>query len=310
MDSEVWARRQLLELARASLAEQRRARRWSLFFRLLVLGYVVVLTFLIIAQQSRWPLAEERHVALLRVEGPIAGNREASAETLIRGLRAAFEDERTSAVILRIDSPGGSPVQAGQVYDEIRRLRRSHSGVPVYAVIEDMGASGAYYIAVAADRIYADKASIVGSIGVRADGFGFVGLMDKLGIERRSHTAGDNKAMLDPFAPEKPEQVRHLQGLLNEVHQQFIDAVRQGRGERLAETEHPELFSGLVWSGQQAQQLGLVDGLASVRQVAEEVVKVERIVDFTPRRRVLERLLDGLGVRLGTLFDGAFNGLR
>ena len=291
---ERWARNLITEVAFAHMVEKRRARRWSIFFKFLFLAYLVVILLLLF-----WPLgmAEmgigKRHTALVNVEGLIAGSTDASAANVIAGLRKAFEDRATVGVILRINSPGGSPVQAGEMYDEIMRLRKLHPTIPVYAVADDVCASGGYYVAAAAQKIYANKASIIGSIGVRADGFGFVDALQKLGISHRLYTAGQNKAFLDPFEPVRPEDVHHLQGILDEVHQQFIKAVRQGRGERLR-GEDPELFSGLVWTGEKGVELGLVDELADARYVAEMVIGAKEIVDYTNRPSLLKRLSTGV----------------
>lgn len=225
----------------------------------------------------------------------IADQEAASADNIVKSLREAFKDDKTKAVVMRINSPGGSPVQAGYVYDEIRRLRAEYPAIKLYAVIADLGASGAYYIASAADEIYADKASLVGSIGVTAAGYGFVGTMEKLGVERRAYTSGEHKAFLDPFSPEKPEETRFWQGVLDTTHQQFIAMVKQGRGERLKDKEHPELFSGLIWSGEQAKALGLVDGLGSASYVAREIVGEKELVDFTVQESPFDRFSKRVG---------------
>jgi protease-4 len=295
----------------ASVQEQRRARRWGIFFKLLTFIYLfgaLVMFSPLLDMSDR--AASGSHTALIEVRGTIADKEAASADNLIGALRAAFDDENTKGVILRINSPGGSPVQAGYVYDEIRRLRDEHPNVKVYAVIADLGASGAYYIASAADQIYADKSSLVGSIGVTAAGFGFVGTMDKLGVDRRVYTSGEHKAFLDPFQPPKADEARFWQQVLDTTHRQFIDAVKAGRGDRLKDKDHPELFSGLVWSGEQAMQLGLIDGLGSSSYVAREVIHEKNIVDFTVRESPLDRFAKKIGasvaerlaLRLG--FDG------
>jgi len=231
------------------------------------------------------------------VTGGISSQSDASADRIVAGLRAAFADEDTAGVILRVNSPGGSPVQAGYIYDEIRRLRAIHPQVPLYAVITDVCASGGYYIAAAADRIYADKASVVGSIGVIMNGFGFVEAMKTLGVERRAFTAGNNKALLDPFSPLRDDEVEHVRGMLENIHNQFVDVVRRGRGDRIKSDE--QLFSGLIWTGEQGVALGLVDELASAGHVAREVIGEENVVDFTPRRGVLDRLASRIGTSLG-----------
>ena len=289
-----WGQELLARLAFASLLEQRRARRWGIFFKSLFFLYLLTVTLLAL-RPALWQqgLSEVSggHTALVSLEGLIASGMDASAENVIEGLRAAFEDDATRGVVLAINSPGGSPVESGLIYREIRRLREKYPDTPLYAVANDVCASGGYYVAAAADEIYADPASLVGSIGVRAGGFGFVDAMDKLGIERRIYTAGDNKALLDPFAPEEPSEVRHMEQLLDSVHRQFIAAVRRGRGERLADRE--ELFSGLIWTGEQGLDLGLVDGLGSIYSVAEEQVGAAEIVDYTRRNRFFEQLFQG-----------------
>lgn len=298
-NDEKWARESLLRLAEAGLLEQRRARRWGILFKSLVVLYLFALLF---AALQVGPLVEraERaagaHTALVDVEGVIAAGADASADRVARGLRDAFEDPNTAGVLVRINSPGGSPVQAGMIYDEIRRLRAQYPDTPLYAVTTDICASGGYYVAAAADRIYANRASMVGSIGVRMDSFGFVEAIDKLGIERRLITAGEDKALLDPFLPEDPEQVRHVQALINEIHDQFVQAVREGRGDRLQ--DHPELFSGLIWSGEGALDRGLVDALKTPGQVAREVIGADEIVDFTPRKDFWQRLSERVGTSL------------
>jgi len=294
-DGKSW---QLLEKTLlASVQEQRRARRWGIFFKLLTFLYLFGILFLFspLAKMEKSAVGGTGHTALIEVRGVIADKEEASADNIIGSMRAAFKDPKTKAVVLRINSPGGSPVQAGYVYDEIRRLRGEYPDIKLYAVITDLGASGAYYIASAADRIYADKASLVGSIGVTAAGYGFVGTMEKLGVERRSYTAGEHKSFLDPFQPEKPEETRFWQQVLETTHKQFIASVKQGRGERLKDKEHPELFSGLIWSGEQAVDLGLVDALGSAGYVAREVVGEKDLVDFTIEESPFDRFSKRLG---------------
>ena len=281
----------------ASVQEQRRARRWGIFFKLLtfiyLFGFLALFTPLMDFDKAASRSAS--HTALVEVRGVIADQEAASADNIVKSLREAFKDSKTKAVVMRINSPGGSPVQAGYVYDEIRRLRAEYPAIKLYAVIADLGASGAYYIASAADEIYADKASLVGSIGVTAAGYGFVGTMEKLGVERRAYTSGEHKAFLDPFSPEKPEETRFWQGVLDTTHQQFIAMVKQGRGERLKDKEHPELFSGLVWSGEQAKALGLVDGLGSASYVAREIVGEKELVDFTVQESPFDRFSKRVG---------------
>jgi protease-4 len=292
-----WEREVLTRLAFAAIKEQRSARRWGIFFKLAAMAYLILLLVLYLPFEWGDLGSGERHTALIDIEGTISATSGASADRIASGLRNAFEDPDTAAVILRINSPGGSPVQAGYVNTEIQRLRKKHPDIPVYAVIQDMCASGGYYIAAAAEKIYADKASVVGSIGVIMSSFGFVGTMDKLGVERRLLTAGENKAVLDPFSPIRPSDVRHMTGLLNTIHAQFIEVVRKGRGERLA--NDPRVFSGLYWTGEEALELGLVDALASAGEVARDVVGEENIVDFTAQPRLSERLLQGLGIAIG-----------
>jgi len=289
-----WERDLLAKLAFASLTEQRRARRWNTLFKLGVLGYLVVL--LAISVPGDWLDlgSSARHTALVELNGLIAPQTDASADRIVAGLRAAFEDEGTAGVILRINSPGGSPVQAGYINDEIRRLRKKYPDIPLYAVITDVCASGGYYVAAAADRIYADKASIVGSIGVLMNGFGFVDAMDKVGVERRLFTAGSSKGLLDPFSPLRAEDVSHVRSMLDNIHAQFVDVVRRGRGEKLRDDE--TLFSGLIWTGERGLTLGLVDELASAGHVAREVIGEENVVDFTPRRSLIDKVTRQLGV--------------
>ena len=291
-----WERSALEKIAMAAIAEQRQARRWRNGLRLAWLLFVVTLTWFGL-QHSTVPSDVTRpHTAVVEIKGEIASDSEASADTIISALRGAFEDEGAQAVVLLINSPGGSPVQAGIINDEIYRLKALYKK-PVYAVVEDSCASAAYYIAVAADQIFVDKASIVGSVGVLMDGFGFTGLMEKVGVERRLMTAGENKGILDPFSPVSEKQKQFTQGMLDAIHQQFISVVRAGRGKRLKET--PEMFSGLFWTGDQAVQLGLADQLANLDYVAREVVKAEELIDYTHRDNVAERLVKRFGASVG-----------
>ena len=291
-----WEQDLVNRLAFAALNEQRRARRWSVFFKSLLFVYLFVLLFYVPSEWSGQGISTGKHTALIDIEGVIAANTEANADALVGSLRDAFEDKRTKGVILRINSPGGSPVQAGYVYDEIKRLRNKYPKTKLYAVVTDICASGGYYIASAADEIYADKASIVGSIGVLMDGFGFVDGLKKLGIERRLMTAGEHKGLLDPFSPLKKDEVKHVQNLLDGVHRQFIAAVKAGRGDRLSDS--PDIFSGLFWDGEKGLELGLVDGLGSSSYVAREVIGAEDIVDYTPRQNYLDRFADRIGVAM------------
>lgn len=291
-----WERETLEKLVFATLNEQRSARRWKLFFRLVWLVIFALVAWWLYTAESGGTSESAPHTAVIEIKGEIASDSEANAQSVITSLRSAFEDSGAQAVVLLINSPGGSPVQAGIINDEITRLRQLHNK-PVYAVVEETCASAAYYIAAAADNIYVDKASLIGSIGVLMDGFGFTGLMEKLGIERRLMTAGENKAMLDPFSPQDEAQRAYVQGMLTQIHNQFIDVVKKGRGDRLKISD--DTFSGLVWSGQQSVDLGLADGLGSLDQVARDVVKAENIVDYTQRENVGMRLAKQFGVSIG-----------
>ena len=299
-----WERATLEKLVFATIKEQRATRRWRLFTRTLWLLLMGALVWYVYNAEGGSTATTTPHTAVIEIRGAIASGAEASAEKVINSLKTAFEDGSAKAVVLLIDSPGGSPVQAGIINDEITRLKTLHDK-KVYAVVEETCASAAYYIAAAADEIFVDKASLVGSIGVLMDGFGFTGLMDKLGIERRLVTAGANKAMLDPFSPQDPEQSAYIQSMLMDIHQQFIEVVKKGRGDRLKET--PDTFSGLVWTGQQAIAQGLVDGLGSLDYVAREVVKAEEVVDYTQRENIGLRLARRFGASLG---EGVFFAAR
>lgn len=287
------------KLVMSMQSEQRKSRRWGIFFKLLTFGYLLALLFFI-----QFPFgsaldsaAKGQHTALVEIRGTIAADELASADNIVGALREAFEADSSVAVILRINSGGGSPVQSGYVYDEILRLRGEYPDKKVYAVISDVGASGAYYIAAAADEIYADKASLVGSIGVVAGGFGFTGIMEKVGVDRRLYTAGENKGFLDPFSPEQEEEVQFWESVLETTHSQFIASVRQGRGDRLADDDR--LFSGLVWSGEQALDLGLIDGLGSSAHVARQVIGQEELVDYSRRKSPFQDVVDQFGVSVG-----------
>ncbi len=293
---EGWARQTLTDLAFAGLKEQKSQRRWKMGMRLAWLLLFVVVLWQVFSMNSPASSAYFPHTALVTIVGEIGPDSPASAENVMSAMRTALEDPGSQALVLLINSPGGSPVQAGLINDEIVRLRALHNK-PIYAVVEESCASAAYYIAAAADQIYVDKASIVGSIGVLMDGFGFTGLMDKLGVERRLMTAGENKGFLDPFSPQTEPQRQHAQDMLNQIHQQFIQVVKQGRGDRLKET--PEMFSGLFWSGQQAVDMGLADSLGSIDGVAREVVKAPDVIDYTQRENVAERLVKRFGVAVG-----------
>ena len=303
-DGRGWERATLERLAFASLNEQRLTRRWRTFFRFTWLIIFILVVWGVMDHNGPAKDGAAPHTAVVEVKGEIASGAEANSDDIVAALRAAFEDEGARAVVLLINSPGGSPVQAGIINDEILRLKLKHKK-PVYAVVEESCASAAYYIAVAADKIFVDKASIVGSIGVLMDGFGFTGLMDKLGIERRLMTAGENKGFLDPFSPQTEKQRAFAQTMLDQIHHQFIDVVKAGRGKRLRAT--PETFSGLFWSGQQAIELGLADQLGSLDFVAREVVKAEEIIDYTRRENVAERLAKRFGAAIG---EGSVRALR
>ena len=299
-----WERVTLEKLAFASLNEQKATRRWKTFVRLSWLAFFVILVWIALHRGTPVTDATVPHTAVVEIKGEIAAGADASAEFVNAALRAAFEDEGAKAVVLLINSPGGSPVQAGMMNDEILRLKAKHKK-PVYAVVEETCASAAYYIAVSADQIFVDKASIVGSIGVLMDGFGFTGLMDKLGVERRLLTAGENKGFMDPFSAQSEKQRAFAQIMLDQIHQQFIGVVKAGRGKRLKET--PEMFSGLFWTGQQAIELGLADQLGTLEYVAREIVKTEEIVDYTRRDNVAERLAKKFGASIG---EGAMKAFR
>ena len=292
-----WERDVLAKLASEALKEQRRSRRWSVFFRLAFLGYFVLLTVLMLPDDFSIDSSDsEKHTALVRLEGVISDQSEASARLVVKGLKAAFADKDSAAVVLKINSPGGSPVQAGGIHDEILRLRNKYPDIPLYTVIEDICASGGYYVAVASDRIFANRASIVGSIGVLMNSFGFVDAMEKVGIQRRLLTAGEHKGFMDPFSPLTEDAKSHLEGLLHTIHQQFVDVVKQGRGGRLSDDQ--DLFTGLVWTGQQGVELGLVDELASLGTVARDIVKEQRVVDFTVSHSYVDRFSRSLGASI------------
>lgn len=293
---ENWERDTLEKLAFASIKEQKRSRNWGIFFKMLTFIYLFALLFFALEWIGPGGRSIGSHTALIDLKGEIGDGMEVNSDNTISSLQSAFEDKKTKGVILRINSPGGSPVQAGIINDEIHRLRQKYPNIPIYAVVEDICASGGYYIAVAADKIYVDKASIVGSIGVLMDGFGFTGTMQKLGVERRLMTAGTNKGFMDPFSPVNPEHKEFAQNMLDNIHQQFIKVVRDGRGKRLKET--PEIFSGLFWSGEKSVELGLADGLGSSEYVAREVIKEENIVDFTLHEGFADRFAKRFGAAM------------
>lgn len=294
-----WEKKAIIKLAESSLHEQKRARNWGIFFKALTFLYLITLLMMFSSSDiSTTKLT--KHTALIDLTGLIAEGEKSSSDNIVMALRDAFKDKNTTGIILRINSPGGTPVQAGYIYDEIIRLREKYPDTPLYAVISDMCASGGYYVAAAADKIYADKASIVGSIGVRMDNFGFVGAMKKLGVERRTLTAGKNKALLDPFAPVDKNVNKHMSAMLNNIHQQFINAVKKGRGDRLKQ-DIEGLFSGLIWTGEQSLEIGLIDELASAGYVAREVIGEEDIVNFTITDDLLDRLAKRMGATMASI---------
>jgi protease-4 len=309
-----WERETLERLVFATVREQRAARRWGIFFKL---------SFLLLALFAIWAYSDfytgsdieslGRHTALIEIDGTIDDEGSGAADTVIPSLNKAFADAGSAAVVLRINSPGGSPVQAGIIVDEIQRLKKGYPNKPLYVVVDEICASGGYYIAAAADKIYVNKASIVGSVGVLMDGFGFTGLMDKLGVERRLLTAGENKGFLDPFSPQSDKQKQHALAMLNEIHEQFISVVRAGRGKRLK--ENSEIFSGLYWTGAKAVEMGLADGFGTVDTVARDVVKAEDIIDYTAHEGLPERVLKKFGASVGSgavksIYRGAVPSLR
>ncbi len=302
-----WERQLLEELAVSSLKEQRRARRWGILFKVLTFSYLFILLFVALGWVDDVRVnTSGTHTALIDITGVISSDGMSNADNINASLQSAFKDKKTQGVILRINSPGGSPVQAGYINDEIRRLRTKYPKIPLYAVVGDVCASGGYYVAVAADKIFVDKASLVGSIGVLMDGFGFTGTLEKLGIERRLLTAGENKGFLDPFSPSDPKQKAHAQLLLGEIHEQFIRVVQDGRGERLKET--PETFSGIIWTGQKSIDLGLADDIGSSEYVAREIIKADHIVDFTAKEGLAEHFAKRFSeVILGVLTNYGWN---
>src|SRR3954466_7513204 len=304
-ENQEWERNLITKLATAALAEQRRARRWGIFFKLLTFAYITFLVMMAVDWKSAADVGGgKKHTALVEINGTIASDTDASAEKVNTALQAAFKDKNTQGVVVRINSPGGSPVQAQTIYDEMRRLRQKYPDIPLYAVVEDICASGGYFIAVGADRIYVAKSSLVGSIGVLMNGFGFTGLMDKLGIERRLITAGENKGMLDPFSPSRDKDKDYVNTLMKDIHGQFIDVVREGRGKRLKET--PDMFSGLFWTGQKSVELGLADGFGNLDSVARDVIKAEEIVDYTVKEGFAEKVAKRFGASMAnTLADFA-----
>jgi protease IV len=292
-----WERDTLEKLVFATIKEQRAARRWNIFFRLVFLGLALLAVWIYFGLGSSDVESLGRHTALIEIDGSIDTDGSGSADNVVPALDKAFSDTGSAAVVLRINSPGGSPVQAGIIVDEINRLKKGYPNKPLYVVVDEICASGGYYIAAAADKIYVNKASIVGSVGVLMDGFGFTGTMEKLGVERRLLTAGENKGFMDPFSPQSDKQKAHAQEMLNEIHQQFIAVVRAGRGKRLKET--PEIFSGLYWTGAKAVDMGLADGFGTVDTVARDIIKAEDIVDYTAHEGLPERVLKKFGASVG-----------
>lgn len=304
-----WEREVLEKLAFAAVTEQRRGRRWNNFFKLLMFIYLFAIFAMAVYPKFKDGVSagDKPHAAIINISGAIAETEEANADSIIEGLRNAAKDTNTKGIILKINSPGGSPVQSGYVYDEIRRLKKEHPDLPIYSVVGDICASGGYYIAAASDKIFVNQASIIGSIGVLMNGFGFVDVLDKLGVERRLLTAGAHKAMLDPFSPAKEEETQHMQTLLDEVHQQFIDAVRTGRGDRLKESK--EMFSGLVWTGAEGIKLGLADDFGNVDSIARDILGTEEKINFTPQERLLDKLAGSLGASFAKAFNTALHNI-
>jgi len=304
-----WERETLEKVLLASVEEQRRARRWGILFKALLALYLGAALWMAYKPWSGSATSKDGdgHTAVIDVAGVIAPGQPASADNVIEALRDAVEDKHTKGIILRMNSPGGSPVQSAYVYDEIRRLKKLKPELPIYAVVADMCASGGYYIASAADKIFVNSASVVGSIGVIMGSFGFVDTMKLLGVERRIMTAGEHKALLDPFAPVDPVAQQHMQGVLGQVHQQFIDAVKQGRGNRLKEA--PEMFSGLIWTGAEGIKLGLADELGDVRHVAEDIIGAKKLINFNPEENLLDRMSRRLGASVGHVLLESAGGL-
>ena len=294
-----WERDLITKLARDALVEQRRRRRWGIFFKLLTFAYVTFILVLAVDWSSRGDFASsKKHTAMVELTGVISPGSDASAEKVTASLQAAFKDKNTQGVIMRINSPGGSPVQSQTIYDEMKRLRKKYPDIPLYAVVEDICASGGYFVAAGADRIYVSPSSIVGSIGVLMNGFGFTGTMEKLGVDRRLITAGEHKGMLDPFSPVDPKEVEYAKTLIKDVHQQFINVVKEGRGKRLKET--PDMFSGLIWTGAKSVELGLADGFGSLDSVARDVIKAEDIVDYTMKEGFAEKVAKRFGASVAS----------
>ena len=295
-----WERELIGKVALAAITEQKTARRWGIFFKLLGFAYLSVILSVSMYPQFKEEISSgKQHAAIIDVRGVIGEDDGASAKTVIAGLQDAIKDKNTKGVIFNINSPGGSPVQSAYIYDEIRRQKLLHPDLPIYTVVADICASGGYYIAAASDKIYVNQSSLIGSIGVIMNGFGFSNVLDKLGVERRLLTAGEHKALLDPFSPVKKDELRHMQTQLDQVHEQFINAVRAGRGDRIKDTDAGQLFSGLIWTGAEGVKLGLADDFGSVDSVAREVLGTEETVNFTPQEHLLDRLAGKLGASFG-----------
>jgi len=308
-NSSEWERGVLEKLAMSAVVEQRRTRRWGIFFKILMFTYLIAVGTMAFYPKFSKGMSggDGDHTAVVDVLGVISENDTANAESIIEGLRDALKDEKTKGVVLNINSPGGSPVQSAYIFEEIRRLKAKHPAIPIYAVVSDICASGGYYIAAAADKIYVNQSSMIGSIGVLMNGFGFVNVMEKLGVDRRLLIAGKHKALMDPFSPMQKEQTKHMQALLNEVHEQFISAVRTGRGDRLVETK--DMFSGLVWTGAQGIKIGLADDFGSIDSVARDIIGTKKRVNFTPQEKLFEKLAGKLGASFGHALGSFANGL-
>ncbi|MGZ5008404.1 MAG: signal peptide peptidase SppA [Methylobacter sp.] len=304
-----WEREVIEKLALAAITEQTRARRWSIFFKGLLFAYLIVLLGVAMYPKfsQNFGVDSKDHTAVVDVVGMIAEGKEANADNIIESLRNAVKDKHTKGIILHANSPGGSPVQSSYVYEEIRKIKKEHPDLPIYAVVSDICASGCYFIVSASDKIFVNPSSLVGSIGVLMDGFGFVDVMQKLGVERRLFTAGAHKAMLDPFSPSKEDETHYVQSLLNQVHQQFIGAVKAGRGDRLK--ENPDMFSGLVWTGEEGVKLGIVDGVGNQDYVAKELIGAETLVDFTRQEQLLDKIAGKLGASFGQAIGSMIQGL-
>lgn len=304
-----WERGVLEKLAMSAVEEQRRTRRWGIFFKILMFTYLIAVGTMAFYPKFGKGMnsGDGNHTAIIDVLGLIAESEASNADSIIEGLRDALKDEKTQGVILNINSPGGSPVQSAYIYEEIRRLKEKNPEIPIYAVVSDICASGGYYVAAAADKIYVNQSSMIGSIGVLMNGFGFVNVMEKLGVDRRLLIAGKHKGLMDPFSPVKKEQTQHMQALLDEVHEQFVTAVRTGRGDRLIETE--DMFSGLVWTGTKGIKLGLADDFGSIDSVARDIIGTKKRVNFTPQEKLLEKIAGKLGASFGHALGAFANGL-